>query len=108
MSETQGSLFGSPDAYGQAQAKSFGGDTFVPEFDLARLNAQLRRVYDVLARGEWVTLREIATATEDPEASISARIRDLRKKEFGGFIVDGRRRGDAKRGLWEYRLNKGA
>jgi len=77
------------------------GETYDPSRDKLRLNAQTQRVYDVMRRGEWLTLHEISTATGDPEASVSARLRDLRKERFGGYKIERRRRGG---GLWEYRL----
>lgn len=40
-------------------------------------------------------------ATGAPEASASARLRDLRR---AGLTVERRRRGDPKAGLWEYRV----
>ena len=54
--------------------------------------------------GCWRTLFEIARLTGDPEASISARLRDLRKDRFGGYELQGRRLGS--KGLWEYRLKR--
>lgn len=56
--------------------------------------------------GKWRTLSEISALTGDGEASISARLRDLRKDEFGGLNVDRRRRGDESRGLFEYRVTR--
>ena len=38
--------------------------------------------------------------TGDPEASVSARLRDLRKKRFGSHIITRRYVSD---GLWQYR-----
>ena len=83
------------------------GATFDPEHDLARLNAQHRRVYEVMADGAWHSLPYIAAMTGDPEASISARLRDFRKARFGGHTVNRRRLKvytDDKRGLWQYQL----
>ena len=80
------------------------GKTFNPATDLHRLNAQAHRVYEFMWARDWVTLAEIARVTGDPEASISARLRDLRKPKFGAFIVDRRRR---TQGTWEYKLTSG-
>jgi hypothetical protein len=77
------------------------GETYEPERDKARLNAQQQRVFDVVKDGEWRTLSEIAHATGDPEASVSARLRDFRKPKFGGYNIDRRYMGD---GLYEYRM----
>jgi len=82
----------------------FSGRTYDPEFDRDRLNAQLKRVYDLMHDGAWRTLSEIAAATGDPQASVSARLRDLRKDRFGGFMVERRSRGERARGLFEYSL----
>lgn len=80
----------------------FDGPDYVPPLDRERLTTQLMKVYSLMRDGNWRTLGEISEIIEEPEASISARIRDLRKKKFGSFIVPRRRRGDPKKGLWEY------
>lgn len=77
------------------------GETYDVRVDYGRLNAQARRVYDVMADHAWRSLREIAEATGDPEASVSARLRDFRKPEFGAMLVERRRR--AGSATWEYR-----
>lgn len=83
----------------------FDGITYDSKLDYRRLSGQLRRVFSVMVKGGWYTLSEIAAHTGDAsEAAISARLRDLRKPKFGGFQIERQRRGDAKRGLWEYRL----
>ena len=79
----------------------FDGETFDPERDAARLNAQLFRVYRALKDGQWHTLSDLALITGDPTPSISARLRDLRKAKFGGHVITRRY---VDRGLWEYRL----
>jgi hypothetical protein len=88
---------------GQAELV-FGGTTYDPELDYDRLARQFERVRALMSDGAWRTLREIADELGHPEASISARLRDLRKEKFGGFLVERRRRGDPPRGLFEYRL----
>ena len=79
----------------------FDGETYVRDRDHDRLWAQLGRVRKQMEDGEWHTLRDIAACCGDPEASVSARIRDLRKEKFGGHEVTRRYVAD---GLWEYRL----
>lgn len=91
------------DLFGQTPPK-FDGKTYEPAHDGIRLNAQLKRVYDAMSDGQWRTLPEIEAVTGDGQASISARLRDLRKPKFGEHEVSRRRRGEAKRGLFEYRL----
>jgi hypothetical protein len=45
------------------------------------------------------TLRQISNATGDPEASVSAQLRHLKKERFGGFIVEKEHVGN---GLYRY------
>jgi hypothetical protein len=66
-----------------------------------RLTGQIQRVYACMASGQWRTLTQIADATGDPEASVSAQLRHLRKARFGGHTVERRHIGG---GLYEYRL----
>lgn len=66
-----------------------------------RLKSQLVRVYEAMLTEQWIDLYWLSQATRAPEASISARIRDLRKPRFGGFTVESRERSP---GHFEYRL----
>lgn len=68
--------------------------------DRLRLGDQLRRVADFMGKGGWYSLEEISIATGAPEASVSARLRDLRRPKCGCWTVERRRRSG---GLWEYR-----
>lgn len=77
------------------------GATFESGRDLSRLNAQAMAVYRYMRHGEWRTLADIAHNTGHPEASVSARLRDLRKAKFGGFTVERRY---IANGLYQYRL----
>jgi|2_EtaG_2_1085320.scaffolds.fasta_scaffold28548_1 hypothetical protein len=79
------------------------GATYDDGFDRDRLNKQARAIYDCMANGTWWTLSGLRHFTGHPEASISARIRDLRKQRFGGFRVERRRQREGG-GIWEYRL----
>lgn len=80
------------------------GGTYRPDADRLRLNAQGQRVLDLMSDGRWRTLAEIADATGDPQPSVSARLRDLRKPKFGGFTIERRQRDPDLPGLHEYRL----
>lgn len=80
------------------------GCTFVRDFDFARLNAQQSRVFNLMRDGKFRTLAEIHAETGDPEASVSARLRDLRRPEFGGLTVDRQRQTDGG-GTWLYRVD---
>lgn len=77
------------------------GETFISGRDLARLNRQAKRVFMVMKDQRWRTLGDIAELIGEPESSISARLRDLRKQRFGGFIVE---REYVRRGVWRYRV----
>ena len=77
------------------------GATFDPYRDEERLNRQMRRVFAVMRDDRWRTLKEIADRTGDPEASISARLRDFRKPKFGGLVMNRRY---LSAGLYEYQL----
>jgi len=82
----------------------FNGSDYVAEFDQARLTGQLKRVYELMIDGRWRTLSEISSITCDPEASVSAQLRHLRKPRFGSHLVYKQNRGDRERGLFEYQL----
>lgn len=84
----------------------FNGPDYVPEFDKARLTGQIERIYKTMIDGKWRTLEEIQAATGDPQASISAQLRHLRKERFGSHTVEKRRRGEPSHGLFEYKLSK--
>jgi hypothetical protein len=111
---TQPSLFPAPDIatviaeelakpYSRYSSR-FDGETYDAAQDEARLAGQMLRVAKCMADGEWRTLEEIAAEAGDPEASVSARLRDLRKRKFGNFVVERRARGDRKHGNFEYRV----
>ena len=83
----------------------FDGITINDERDNGRLQAQLTEVrLLVTSMGrQWWTLGEIARATGYPEASVSARLRDLRKPKFGSYNVE---RKYVERGIWAYRVTR--
>ena len=81
----------------------FDGITINDERDNGRLQAQLNRVKRYALVNGWFTLREVAFSLNVPEASVSARLRDLRKPKFGGYTVE---RKYVERGLWAYRVTR--
>lgn len=81
----------------------FSGHTYEPAQDGERLSRQLERVKDLMRDGQWRSLGTISAAVHGSEASVSARLRDLRRPRFGGYTVD-RRRVDGGNGLHEYRV----
>jgi len=84
--------------------KRFDGATYDPQFDDERLEKQMGRVYALMIDGQWRTLQEISYKTTDPESSISAQLRHLRKPRFGSYTVNRRHRGERSQGLYEYQL----
>ena len=79
----------------------FDGAVYDAKRDNPRLTAQLDRIWDCMIDGAWRTLRQIAIVTGDPESSISAQLRHLRKDRFGAHTVERIHRGN---GLYAYRL----
>lgn len=79
-----------------------GGKTYDDAQDRLRLNKQQRRIYDAMRDGAWRTLREIEAITGDPQASISARLRDFRKEPLHWQVLTDR--GTFGKGTYRYRL----
>lgn len=77
---------------------SFLGSTFDPARDASRLSRQLKAVHDVMIDGPKRSLRQLADDAGCPEASASARYRDLVRL---GFPM---RKENAGSGLWFYRM----
>ena len=90
-------------------ARASGSSGEEDETQLAAIRELMRRAF---ARGAWLTLSEIAEATEFAEASISAQLRHLRKPHHGRHRVEKRRRrllreirdGWREPVIWEYRV----
>lgn len=82
-------------------ALDFDGKTYNRPRDCGRLNKQLVAVREIMEDGLWHTLGEIADRTANPESSVSARLRDLRKPRFGLRTIERRY---VSQGLWEYRM----
>lgn len=79
----------------------FNGDDYQPARDKERLRGQILRVYSAIKDGRWRTLKQLSETTGDPEASVSAQLRHLRKPRFGGYEIVKRH---VKNGLYEYRM----
>jgi len=80
------------------QPPQFFGSTYNEARDGARLSKQLKAVHDVMCDGKRRSLRQLADDAQCPEASASARFRDLRRL---GFPVRDENLG---RGTWIYWL----
>lgn len=82
----------------------FDGKTYEKDRDQVRLSGQLGKVYDLMRDGEWRTLRQIRDVIGSAsETSVSARLRDLRKRRFGSHQV-ARKEAPGMKGLFLYRL----
>ena len=81
----------------------FNGADYLPSRDDKRLSNQLERVFEFMSDNEWHTLREISVATDDPESSVSAQLRHLRKERFGSHVIS---REHIQNGLYKYKLEK--
>lgn len=81
----------------------FDGADYIPIRDNARLTGQIKRIYSLMSDGKWRTLQEIEQETGDPQASISAQLRHLRKARFGGHTVKREHLGG---GLYRYKLGE--
>ena len=85
----------------------FDGATYERTKDGKRLWTQLRAVEDAMKKKQWHTLRTLQAtlfreyALQSSEASVSARLRDLRKPKFGSHTVERKR---LTGGLWAYRI----
>lgn len=82
----------------------FDGPDYNSELDQKRLRGQIQKIHNLMIDGIWRTLNEIEKITGFPQASISAQLRHLRKKRFGCYNVNKQRRGEGKKGLFEYKL----
>jgi hypothetical protein len=96
-------------------AADFDGAEYDHDEDYVRLNAQVQRMYSV-ASGRtidepWLSVAEIVQMVwdeyeiEDPENSVQANMRSLRKAKFGQYEVLGRWRlqeDGRKTKTWEY------
>jgi hypothetical protein len=82
------------------------GPGYIAEFDAERLKGQLRDIFQLMKDSKFRTLSEIEEHLgRGSQTGISAALRSLRKKEYGKHTVNKRRRGDPKRGLFEYQLS---
>jgi len=79
----------------------FNGSDYVPGRDNDRLDRQIGRIWNLMKDGKRRSLADIAAATQDGTASISAQLRHLRKERFGSHVVEKEYEGD---GLYLYRV----
>lgn len=81
----------------------FDGPDYDPIVDKYRLTKQIKRVYLLMRDEAWRSLRDIEIATGDPQSSISAQLRHLRKEKFGSHTIN-KKRSRREGGTWLYQL----
>ena len=81
--------------------RAFDGKTYQASRDYTRLHGQLKAVFDLMSDQRWRTLSDIGMAVEGSEASLSARLRDLRKEKYGAHQIQ---RESVGGGLFRYRM----
>lgn len=79
----------------------FNGSDYQPLRDNVRLGKQLEKIFNLMRDGQFRTLSEIHSLTGEPEASISAQLRHLKKERFGSHKVEKEYVGS---GLFKYKL----
>ena len=58
-------------------------------------------IFNLMKDGKWRSLASIASATDGAIDTVSARLRDLRKTQFGGHKVETRK---LEKNTYEYRV----
>lgn len=79
----------------------FNGADYQPARDSERLTAQFKSIFSLMKDGKWRSLALIEDNVKQPQASISAQLRHMRKEKFGSHTVNKRY---IKNGLYEYQL----
>lgn len=85
----------------EVKTPDFDGDDYVSERDKPRLTLQIHQVRMYMENAGWLSVKDIAAELNFPEPSVSAQIRNLRKKRFGSRTVERRYQGN---GLYEFKL----
>ena len=72
----------------------------VSEIDGVKLKGKMLLLFEMMKSGQWVTSEPVMRRIDCKEAAATARIRDLRKPQYGGHTVNTELRG----GVWHYQL----
>ncbi len=83
------------------------GNSYDPKIDQPRLGNQLAAIRHYMLGVGWRTLSEIEQALGYPQASISSQLRHLKKKRFGKYLLEKRRRKPGG-SVWEYLVREPA
>lgn len=79
----------------------FDGSNYDHSRDSQRLGIQLSKIFNLMKDGIHRSLAQIESYTGEPQASISAQLRHLRKQRFGAHTVNKTYLGN---GLYTYQL----
>lgn len=74
-------------AISQNAQEPFDGVTYQDK-DFTRLSGQLLRVFEVMKDGRWYGASQLCELANVSPLSITARIRDLRKRKFGSHTIE--------------------
>jgi hypothetical protein len=83
-----------------APAPRFDSGVELTKADHQRLGAQIQRVLSVLSDGGWYSVPDLQDCiwaqfrVRDPEPSLSAQIRNLKKSKHGGHTIERKREGN--------------
>lgn len=83
------------------------GKTFSATLDGERIGTLMSRVFAIMMRGEWTTLQDLAREAGGSEASVSARLREVKQwceETDRGEYERRRKPGFEKSGIHEYRV----
>mgnify|MGYP001559872049 CR=1 FL=1 len=84
--------------------KAFGGGTYEPDKDYERLTQELGMVEALMGDQVWRTSQEVADTLGLLQDTAGARLRDLRKPEYGQYPCISRRREGQR--CYEYQLGE--
>jgi len=87
---------------GNDDIRHFSGAGVETVDDNIRLGKQIDKVLSFIKNGEWFSLSQISEAINAPHASVSAQLRNLRKREHGSYIIERKNEGS---GYHLYRLS---
>jgi len=74
-------------------------------FDVVdHFEGQLKEIFDIMTDGKWRTIDQLAAITGIHTQSISARLRDYRKPQFGNHTVNKRPLKHTPALIFEYQL----
>lgn len=86
-----------------SESITFDSESYCDEIDYKPLRGQLALIFALIKDGEYRTLADIVDECGGRIKSTAARLRDLRKPEYGSYIVD-KKLVEGKKTTWEYAI----